>query len=1076
MYENQLMSRLKMRVVLKNLFTKNYLIDPLAKGLSKKRKGLNLFLSILIGIPTLGIAHAVLFYNKSQERFHPVMRNGKQFHIKTAKHWKNFIGVKNHPDFGYVRPKVDMKGLEKLPKEQRKRIENHCLEQMRASMKVLESSIGDGVDQVIRDDVEALKRSKTEAGIEPVKHPEVLETVQTFSKRLVDLYEAYTLVQADNHTPILPSSLGVMKASGFTHQEILNLVPTCQEYNNYIKDFEEKLKIIGINEQQAYLITVYLSSCQYSKEKSISQIEESQNAKIKQIFFEHPEAETISQDFLNRLANNPQFLKKIQSFDQRVKFAKSLMSQAEKEDLKKELGEFDASNSHDDHVKWLVNDPKFRLLEELRCRFEWRDHEAGSVGSPLNLLNIIQGKQDASSKDLLYRIKLYFIYGSKGLVNEVATSPEMVEKINAKLREKGKNWQLDKNLISVFRERSANEPVYSLGVYARQNNVGKKLRNWATHEQVQKKLQEDPNLTFAEGERIALGVNVSSEELQKRFRLQLVPQEEMAFFGTNSDIERQEINRRELGGSKTSQNGSHSADTGFYESALEYQKRNKQIHWLPGKHIFNLHSKSVSRSSYSNAIESLGLPQDSGISGSSDQTFTMAGILGIQSKEELMALRLAYLPWMSRHEDHTVHEIMTAVKSFGLDYTPSPDFYKQIYPESPVLVDAIQTAQRRRGYELPDYYLSNEYVKKFIEAEQDQKVQDLMSKQQLILKGLRTYRHNYKINDLFGDKKWSQQVSDLTPKKIDKVVQERLNKRLRNQTNQNNKVKFVLNPQTQMYEPYVRSRTAFYKGTKKGSVSIVPPSGKIIPYVPFDWPHLNRAGLLFDANKSEYKKDKFIFKADANVDLEQKWKKEYTKEETEASDFQDRLATDSKEAVRFNREKAYQVSQEELSQEFKLFGNEFIHYNEVLASLKPEGIVGVFCFSKGLPTSIPNATVGKSSKFDYTPLEHETVVNFTGDTDYDRYMRLMGTAKKIAVRKQFGMDVPLYEINVTKDQGLGLISRDEQIREIQTILKNENNELAGLVRVIKHQTDINAQDETIKQNLENTLRGYLKVL
>jgi len=869
-----------------------------------------------------------------------------------------------------------------------------------------------------------------------------------------------------------------MKASGFTHQEIINLRNICKWYIQHLDKFKTKLLKTTLSQSETDALIVHFGTSAYSWETS----QKTRNSDIVQIFERIPDLEQISKSFLKDLSKNKAHFKTLKALDRRIVFAKTV-NQQEKEQVKRSLAEW-KPRKPGQHLT--LDDPTFKLIEEIGQRFEWRDHEFGHVGSPLRLLNILQGKHDECSEDFLYRIKLFFVYGSKGLFNEIAMYPELVEKINTKLLEKQKNdqttWQLDTNLSHYLRENSSNEPVYNLGIYAKENNLGKRTRRWRTYEELKQVEAADLNHTYAEGERIAKGVNCKPEELTKRFRFQLYPAEEMAFFGTNTHLEQKEVERRKAfitdegwGISTPSYN-----TPSFLESNLEYRKRTERISQLPGKHFFQMHSNKESDSPYFEAIDALGIPQYAGISGSTDQIFTLIGLLGIQSKKELMALRLIFIAWMGANEDHTAHEIMTALKSFGLEYTPSADYYKNIYPTCPSLVDEIEKAQQHRGYKLPDYYLSNEYVKQVLrekeETEQNTKVQNLLSHQKIILQGLRTYKRNYSLSDLFAKAKWEQQVDHL--KSVQKRSAARIAKRANPPEKNKEKVLYKLNPESNMYERYKMPQEMFYQGSKKQSVSIVPPNGKIIPYVPFDWPDLNRAGLLYDGDKVQYKEN-HIYSMDANVDLAQRWKKEYTIQEIQEINFEDRLKKDSQEAVKFNRTMAHQVTPEELSNQFELFGDQFIHYNEVLASVNPEAIVGVFCFSRGLPIPIPGAREAFLAKvrpteyhrkFYHQPLEHEEIIEFKSDADYDRYMRLMGMSHKLNTKHRFGKDVPLYEINTTTDTGLRFISRKDQIQELETILRDENGEIDGLIRVIKHQTDISSSDEDIKKNLQKILR------
>ncbi len=90
----------------------------------------------------------------------------------------------------------------------------------------------------------------------------------------------------------------------------------------------------------------------------------------------------------------------------------------------------------------------------------------------------------------------------------------------------------------------------------------------------------------------------------------------------------------------------------------------------------------------------------------------MSLFLGMTSQEDLEKGRLACLGWMLDAQDHTINEIMTSSKGFGLEYTASSDAYSQIYSQDDQFVNNLRNAQLQKNSELPDYYLSSEWVKK----------------------------------------------------------------------------------------------------------------------------------------------------------------------------------------------------------------------------------------------------------------------------------------------------------------------------------------------------------------------------
>lgn len=140
------------------------------------------------------------------------------------------------------------------------------------------------------------------------------------------------------------------------------------------------------------------------------------------------------------------------------------------------------------------------------------------------------------------------------------------------------------------------------------------------------------------------------------------------------------------------------------------QKEDPSLIWIPGKAWFkpsllkDCHNCPYA-TKYLTAVEENQLEQYSSISASADRMLTSAMFLDFTTKEDLYRARLATLSMIDAL-DHNAHEILFACKSFGLPFSFTPDFYKEIYPIDPQFTEKIRMAQKKRGFLMPDEYLS----------------------------------------------------------------------------------------------------------------------------------------------------------------------------------------------------------------------------------------------------------------------------------------------------------------------------------------------------------------------------------
>lgn len=1055
-----------------NPFEKTYLINPFSKELTKKQQRFCLITTIFLGVLTLGILQLAVCIKAVLDReakFKKKIKDGKIVHIRPTKKWKSVPGIGAKPKLGYVKPIVDMSAVSKnLPKALKKQIEDRCLNDMKNAMKALDPSIVDAANEMMR----------------AKETPQFFSAIDQFSGRVLDVYKAYVQVLIDEEKEALPMEIARLKATGLSHDDILSLKEPCVWYMEMVQTFKENISVTSLDDKEIELLIQHISTNEFNWDADALLTKKDPSTLDKQIVEilnkHQDDIEAISIESNKYIHNlkSDQFLKKIKHLHWWMNFLPTLTP--EDIELSKEQIATFALNKPSKNKPIQMKDSQLMLLQEIQARFEWREFETGAVNSPLRYLNIVEGKHDNETEDHHFRAKLFFCYGSKGLVNEVAKSPKLLAKVNAKLKEQGKLWQMDSALASHL-AKIHGSPVFRLGIYANENNIGVKTRHYSSLDDIAREKAAEPELTYSEAERIANKIDVSQQNLMQRFRIKINGQEEMAFFGTNASCEaREQQRRKDLLGVKNGQLTT-TADTGFFESPLDYHKKTNPIKWSPGKHYFQHHDAVKGSSPYLKGVEELGLPKYSSLSGSSDQMFTMAGILDIKTKEELMDLRFVFLPWMSGYHDHTADEIMTSVKAFGLPYTQAPDYYKQIHPDYDQFIPLLKKAQQERGFELPDYYLSKEHVENIMAEEihtyltsekvQNDDVMKLLKSNKLLLRTLYIQKAAYTGEDMFADQEVVRQLQTLKPSSIEKFNAMRKKKR-KAKSSDTNTVKFALNPQTKQYEPHIRSEPPFYKGTKKYSVSLLATTGKVTPYVDEKAPDANRIGYLFDIEKCQIKKDKFIFRKDANTDLQQPWKKTYTKQEMEQPDFQDRLTQDSRAAEKFLSEKAQQTSMEELIEHVEKHKDDFAPYNEIFASLNSQALKGIFVYSKGMPMN-SNVVDGADNvnRADWEPLHHETLVEFEADDNYDTYMKIVGIGKRIAVKKELGLDIPLYEINQTKNQGLTLISRIEQ-ETLITDLLNDKMRLEAVAKIAKRRCSDSPSGT--KRKLKKTLKAYLK--
>lgn len=140
--------------------------------------------------------------------------------------------------------------------------------------------------------------------------------------------------------------------------------------------------------------------------------------------------------------------------------------------------------------------------------------------------------------------------------------------------------------------------------------------------------------------------------------------------------------------------------------------RNLRYSWSAGAAIIKpVTAKEQPDNPYLIAAENLCLPLIAGISGSTDGILATVHALGLNTKKDLYLTRMACLAFLISVHSHSAYEVMTSAKSFGLKFHPSPDYYKQIDPVEIGFLEELAKCQKRRGFKMPDYYLTEEHFK-----------------------------------------------------------------------------------------------------------------------------------------------------------------------------------------------------------------------------------------------------------------------------------------------------------------------------------------------------------------------------
>ena len=319
---------------------------------------------------------------------------------------------------------------------------------------------------------------------------------------------------------------------------------------------------------------------------------------------------------------------------------------------------------------------QIRLQMELRhrvCNFSNSPSKSpGSIGTnPLAYINVIKHGEH-NNPEGEFREQLYFVYMSNHFANAIMQSPEFIKFASEKFE-----W-INQYFINAM---NAREPKYLPHIfrYVMNASINAKLRIANVTDQARSDYYKRHPLP-----KIKQLLN-DSTPLEINFRYHLTPRE---LLNQTGEISPQHI--------------PDDATTQYTTGAVAFNL--KTLDEIP--------ASEIPARQYLQIVNDLLIPTVSGISGTLDQSTTMAGLVGIgiekNQETELELIKLAYLAFMLPNQDHSVHEILQSSTSFGnQQYLAGPGYERFIYPSGgQPFIDKIKSRQLQRGWSMPIEYLS----------------------------------------------------------------------------------------------------------------------------------------------------------------------------------------------------------------------------------------------------------------------------------------------------------------------------------------------------------------------------------
>lgn len=569
------------------------------------------------------------------------------------------------PEFPFHAPEVDLETMA-LSEEDRHRLRSACLDDYAYARAALERAVGKAAQSYVCGD----------DGTDGV----LMTLVKDLDRRYLDLYEAYASILVADGEPRLPVDAGQLKNWGYSHREVLQLREHCIRWCEIPRR-----------------VAASLSSLNPSL--TPSQNEEAQ--RFIDALRQGDEAACVAMatGATSFAAALPVFSRLLREYRPSMAVMRQLLWRL------KEYAHLEAIDERRFYIERVARmrpspyvEPLDALYMELRYRIGGDSgdgrQQSGSVGyNPLAILSTVRGKYDNEDPLAVFRTRMFFVYKSNTLANEIMRDPTLVARINEHLDLNGKGWRLNTPLIETLRQRNADGPLFEYGRFAAENDNGG-LRRLLRDAEIERLGREYPNRTYAQSYAAADSPRGHAE----RYATRLTTAELRAH---GFDVCRAPLRPDTLSSPGRTMHATETPDS--------YRARTETLPWTPGAHVFEVLSP---QHPYVAAASALRAPLLSGISGTEDQSTVMAGIVGRHRWEDRLQMRLALIAWMVPADDHSLLEILVASETFGLPCTFDVAPHECVYPLDSEFSERVLKAQRELGFELPAHYLTAEHARR----------------------------------------------------------------------------------------------------------------------------------------------------------------------------------------------------------------------------------------------------------------------------------------------------------------------------------------------------------------------------